>query len=314
MKRSFGNVSLALATIIFLATIAVHPEVQRSAEELRANGINGLITYSGSRIIIGLPDNKTVGALSSRASLSSTRTGAFFTANWGASSGQFPDEICPPFLYIPFGPPTFPPAIVNDSLVLRDTGDTELHIYAHDSTVFNPQDTIVIETMLRINSSDPGATGIVFGFSTDSLAILTIDEDKISFLGAGFLAIDSVLIDTDDSAHAYRIVALRTDEVRVYRDDSLILTEPLVTDSSVMLASVFIRFASFALVGRSHVKWVYFRHNAYTPADSDGDGVDNACDNCPFTPNPLQEDLDGDGRGDACFPADLPLAADFRCP
>ncbi|HVX91241.1 MAG TPA: thrombospondin type 3 repeat-containing protein [Candidatus Paceibacterota bacterium] len=34
--------------------------------------------------------------------------------------------------------------------------------------------------------------------------------------------------------------------------------------------------------------------------DSDGDGVGDVCDNCPFVSNPDQTDSDGDGIGDAC--------------
>jgi hypothetical protein len=35
-------------------------------------------------------------------------------------------------------------------------------------------------------------------------------------------------------------------------------------------------------------------------ADTDGDGIEDRCDNCLSTPNPDQSDLDGDGLGDAC--------------
>jgi hypothetical protein len=38
----------------------------------------------------------------------------------------------------------------------------------------------------------------------------------------------------------------------------------------------------------------------WTPADTDGDGVADAVDNCPLVSNPNQADLDGDGEGDVC--------------
>ena len=34
--------------------------------------------------------------------------------------------------------------------------------------------------------------------------------------------------------------------------------------------------------------------------DSDGDGIGDACDNCPNKPNSLQKNLDNDEYGDEC--------------
>src|SRR5436190_15518009 len=44
------------------------------------------------------------------------------------------------------------------------------------------------------------------------------------------------------------------------------------------------------------------RLNAHMLSDTDGDGIDDAVDNCPFLSNPAQTDSDGNGTGDACQP------------
>ena len=56
--------------------------------------------------------------------------------------------------------------------------------------------------------------------------------------------------------------------------------------------------------------------------DADGDGIEDANDNCPFVFNPIrpqdtnrkQADVDGDGQGDACDPYPLCAANDSTCP
>jgi hypothetical protein len=45
-------------------------------------------------------------------------------------------------------------------------------------------------------------------------------------------------------------------------------------------------------------------------SDADGDGIGDACDNCPVLSGTDQTDSDGDGRGDLCDGCPLPLVVD----
>lgn len=67
-------------------------------------------------------------------------------------------------------------------------------------------------------------------------------------------------------------------------------------DSDGALAGTLAGGAAGALLGR----WIADPESR--GPDSDGDGVSDHQDNCPAVPNPEQQDVDGDGRGDACPP------------
>lgn len=73
----------------------------------------------------------------------------------------------------------------------------------------------------------------------------------------------------------------------------------VAADGSFLFLSVFGGIRAFELPDPASVL-----------VDSDGDGVRDALDDCPELPNPVQGDLDADGRGDACDP--FPLEADHE--
>lgn len=59
----------------------------------------------------------------------------------------------------------------------------------------------------------------------------------------------------------------------------------------------------FGNITTEPISWSFAVMSDPTPpqdADTDGDGILNSADNCPYSFNPEQEDLDVDGKGDAC--------------
>lgn len=77
------------------------------------------------------------------------------------------------------------------------------------------------------------------------------------------------------------------------RTDTEILATTSPHTSGVCDVRVATRFARIGLLANG-----YTYSNPTT--DTDGDGIDDGIDNCPTTPNPNQENNDGDTEGDAC--------------
>jgi hypothetical protein len=92
----------------------------------------------------------------------------------------------------------------------------------------------------------------------------------------------------------------RTNGINVYDSSGNLLgTLPGPPDKpayDIAMGAAFDTSGNLYIVDNSDCKKIY----KYTLPDGDGDGLVDAIDKCPHSPNPDQTDTDGDGIGDAC--------------
>jgi len=225
-----------------------------------------------------------------------------YNSIWEGSSGLLPEEICPSWNAIGSADYFFE----GDSLVLTNTS-SNYRIYIHNPAKVTWTDVLNIEFGLRCDTGTVSTPEEAFIFvqiitEPDNGNFLIIRPDEIYFRSDWDTKGDSVLIDTDDEFHNYRIVARSDGELLVFQDDSLVLTSNTFYHTS-WYDYQYISWGNSPMGGGGSgtSKWTYFKHDAYPYAqDDDGDGYTTLCDNCPDDYNPGQEDMDGDGDGDVC--------------
>lgn len=233
-------------------------------------------------------------------SVSVMATGADLNALWEASSQVLPEASCPEWTLTENGSPS-PPSFVGDSLALNTTIMTDDQYYSMYSPVFVPTDTIIVQFGVRFvsgSTSNPPRAACAVSLSTGSnMGILFgINQDDIFLWSDVDVIGDEAAVDTDDSLHIYRLVALPSGDVSLYRDDSLTLVGSLFTDPG-WGADVGVTWGDRFSEAYSVSRWSYI---GYQAVDADSDGVVNGCDNCPDVYNPDQSDGNGNGVGDVC--------------
>jgi len=198
----------------------------------------------------------------------STRAAAFDSL-WEASSGARPDSACPPWI-----------AAIGDSLPVLSSGSMRIRTtacsrnthYRQQAPDFQISGTLVVEARLRLESRGECVgpcghyrDGASINITTASQVgtIFFVGMDEIFIPNGECAGINSVLVDTNDSAHTYRIEVTGAGVVTVYYDGLPVLNGHTYTSASEhgSVARILWGEASSLAYGTAH--WEFVRHNAH---------------------------------------------------
>ncbi len=165
-----------------------------------------------------------------------------------------------------------------------------------------------VEARIQLLSLPPDCTGDVGpGLWIHDRTSLLHFHFTPEFAGITYPQQLGVPMDATDGYHVYRVQNLGRRHIQVVIDGALVADEPSIMSSAGTESLI---FGDLGGCQSSETSWDYFSYDTVAPepvaGDADGDGIDNALDDCALVDNADQSDADEDGIGDVCdgCPAD----------
>jgi hypothetical protein len=187
---------------------------------------------------------------------------------WEASSGLYPHQISPP--YTLFDTAAADPNLSAGVLTLTSsTSAMDVLGYDHSGAVLDVPLNLTIEARVRFVSGDSATPnrapiGIQFVPAPGATNFLFIEGDAIFLNNAGDVRGPSVVVDTDDSFHTYRIEVTGTgvgSPFSVFYDNGAL---PVLTGALISSAATtpFIEWGDLSESAGGVSEWQLFQHNA----------------------------------------------------
>lgn len=189
-------------------------------------------------------------------------------SNWNAASGLTPEQIFPPYSLSNNAVPEVP-VLAGEVLTISTSAEDENMFYVQRAPAVVTSAEFFIEAQVKFvsGSTSSASRAPVFIAATTAPGtggVLFIGEDEVFFASAGARG-PVAKVDTDDSAHTYRLEFDATGTISLFYDGAQLLTGATYSSMPDHGSTERILWGEGSSLATGTSEWQSFRHDAVNP-------------------------------------------------